>query len=162
MWHSEWSWLSHHAESIQTDIQVCISMPQKFHQCFIWMSIVYSTDLQDNLSATLNNWASTSMRQYHSTIASLWLCIQAQYTNKDKSKQAATRWERQKDILTGYGDREAERERKIWLRLFIAHERKQRQISEPNRKTHLKNSVKRIRSITSELSIMEANKLTGN
>lgn len=55
-----------------------------------------------------------------------------------------------------------ERQREIWLRLFIAHERKQRRISEPNRKTHLKNSVKRIRSITSELSIMEANKLTGN
>lgn len=49
-----------------------------------------------------------------------------------------------------------------WLRLFIAHERKQRQISEPNRKTQLKNNVKRIRSITSELSVMEANKLTGN
>lgn len=48
------------------------------------------------------------------------------------------------------------------LRLFIAHERKQRQRSEFNRKTHLKNSVKRIRSTTSELSVMEANKLTGN
>lgn len=52
--------------------------------------------------------------------------------------------------------------RETRLRLFIAHERKQRQKSEPNRKTHLKNSVKRIRSIASELSVMEANKLTGN
>lgn len=55
-----------------------------------------------------------------------------------------------------------EAERKTRLRLFIAHERKQRQQSEPNRETHLKNSVRRIRSITSELSVMEVNKLTGN
>lgn len=55
-----------------------------------------------------------------------------------------------------------EAERKTRLRLFIAHERKQRQKSEPNRETHLKNSVRRIRSITSELSVMEVNKLTGN
>lgn len=50
----------------------------------------------------------------------------------------------------------------MWLRLFVAHERKQRQISEPNRKTHLKNRVRRIRFTMSHLKIMEANKLTGN
>lgn len=41
-------------------------------------------------------------------------------------------------------------------------ESKQRQLSESNRETHSKNSVKRIRSITSALSVMEANKLTEN
>ncbi len=81
--------------------------------------------------------------------------MQAHCTNKDKSEQAL-------QPLDEGEKRYMEAVRATWLRLFIAHESKQRQKSEPNRKTHLKNSVKRIRSITSELSVMEANKLTAN
>lgn len=130
-----------------------------FTRFSIWFEHPLFADLQGNSS--VEHTAEQQRSGRHTSITSLWLWMLAHYTNEDKWEEDSSHLAREKkkrscvDARGGVGGRGS--------RSLLRMRENTRPESQPNcEKTHLKRGVRRIRFVTSELSVTEAGMLTGS